>query len=327
MNKADIYKDIYYRMLLTRFLEEALVAEAKAGNTFGPLHLCIGQEAAGVAACAALGKNDVVSTTHRGHAHYLGRGLDPKRLCCEILGKKDGYGRGRAGHMIIFDRETGILGGSGIVGGGIPVATGQALAFKLKKEDRIAMSCFGDGASNTGAFHEGLNMAAKWRLPVLFFCENNKYGLTVHVDAHLSCGVVVKRAASYDIPGISVNGNDLTAVYDVVSEAAEKVRSGQGPILIEADTYRMTGFSTGDAGGYQLPDEMASWKERDPILQAETMLTREQIMTAEEIADWRESAHNDIETAMDYAKSAPYPDPIRVPQDVYAQDKQEGAQA
>lgn len=317
MKKADVYKEIYYRMLLTRFLEEALVVESQAGNTFGPLHLCIGQEAAGVAACIALRKDDIVSTTHRGHAHYIGKGLDLRRLCCEIFGKDEGYGRGRAGHMIIFDRETGVLGGSGIVGGGLPVATGQALAFKLKNEDRIALACFGDGASNTGAFHEALNMAAKWQLPILFFCENNKYGLTVHVDDHLSSKNVAMRATAYNIPGRSVEGNDFVAVYDVVSEALTHVRGGKGPVLIEAQTYRMTGFSTGDAGGYQRQEEQAFWEEKDAIKLAEKTLVQKRIMTRKKITTQRESVQHEIDTAIAYAKSAQDPDPIRVPEDIY----------
>jgi pyruvate dehydrogenase E1 component alpha subunit len=219
--------------------------------------------------------------------------------------------------MIIFDRETGVLGGSGIVGGGLPVATGQALAFKLKNDDRIALACFGDGASNTGAFHEALNMAAKWQLPVLFFCENNKYGLTVHVNDHLSCKNVVKRATAYDIPGRSMDGNDFVAVYDVVSEAAAYVRAGKGPILIEAQTYRMTGFSTGDAGGYQRPEEQTYWKEKDPISLAEKTLFQKKILTRKKILALREAVHHEIDTAIAYAKSAKDPDPIRVPEDIY----------
>jgi acetoin:2,6-dichlorophenolindophenol oxidoreductase subunit alpha len=317
MKKSDIYKAIYYRMLLTRFLEEALVTESQAGNTFGPLHLCIGQEASGVAACAALKQDDVISTTHRGHAHYIGKGLDLKRLCCEIFGKDEGYGRGRAGHMIIFDRKTGVLGGSGIVGGGIPVATGQALAFMLKNEDRIVMSCFGDGATNTGAFHEALNMAAKWQLPILFFCENNKYGLTVHVDEHLSCKSVAERATAYNIPGKKVEGNDLVKVHKIVLEAVKHVRSGKGPVLIEAETYRMTGFSTGDAGGYQRSEEQTFWQQYDPIDLAETALVQKKILTRKKIVAQRKSARKEIDTAINYAKSAKNPDPIRVPEDIY----------
>lgn len=317
MEKAEIYKDIYYRMLLTRCLEEGLVAEHKKGNTYGPIHLCIGQEAAGVAACAALRPADVICTTHRGHAHYLGRGIDLKRLCCEIFGKKEGYGGGRAGHMMIWDRETGVLGGSGIVGGSLPIAVGQALAFHMKGLDRIVMACFGDGASNTGAFHESMNMAAKWRLPVLFFCETNQYGLTVHVDDHLSVTNVVDRTAAYAMSGHSVLGNDFEAVYETVRTAVEKIRAGDGPMLIEAKTYRLSGFSTGDTGGYQRPEEIEAWKAKDPIELAEKTLIDQGIFTVEEIAKKKEKAYNRVREAIEYGKNAVGPDPIVIPEDIY----------
>ena len=317
MERAEIYKGIYYRMLQTRFLEEGLVDESKKANTFGPLHLCIGQEAAGVAAGAALRPTDVVCTTHRGHAHYLGKGIDLKRLCCEIFGKKEGYGGGRAGHMIVWDRETGMLGGSGIVGGGLTVAVGQALAFQMKGLDRIVMSCFGDGASNTGAFHEAMNMAANWKLPVLFFCETNQYGLTVHVDDHLSVKNVAERSAAYAMAGRTVFGNDFELVYNTVGAAVEEIRAGGGPVLIEAKTYRMTGFSTGDAGGYQRSEEIEAWKAKDPIDLAEKTLAGQGIWTLEEMAEIKERTHREVRDAIEYGKNAAGPDPIAIPEDVY----------
>jgi pyruvate dehydrogenase E1 component alpha subunit len=317
MEKAKIYKDIYYRMLLTRFLEEGLVDESKKGNTYGPLHLCLGQEAAGVAACAALRPADVICTTHRGHAHYLGKGIDLRRLCCEIFGKKEGYGGGRAGHMIIWDRETGVLGGSGIVGGGLSIAAGQALAFQMKGLDRIVLACFGDGASNTGVFHESMNMAAKWKLPVLFFCETNQYGLTVHVNNHLSVKNVVERSTAYGMAGHSVFGNDFEAVYGTVSAAVEKIRAGDGPVLIEAKTYRMTGFSTGDTGGYQRPEEIEDWKAKDPIDLAEKTLADQGIYTVEEMAEKKDQVRKEVRDAIEYAKNAAGPDPIVIPEDIY----------
>jgi len=284
MSTKDRFKSIYYLMLQTRFLEEALIEEHKEGRTFGPLHLCIGQEASGVAACASLNQEDVICPTHRGHATYIGKGIDLKRLCCEIWGKRDGYGKGRAGHMIVFDSEHGILGGSGIVGGGIPLAVGQALAFKMKGEKRVAVSFFGDGASNTGSFHESLNMAARWKLPVVFFCETNQYGLTVHVDDHLSIKDIVIRAKSYNMPGYSVFGNDMVEVYNTMQKAVKRARSGKGPVLIEAKTYRVHGFSTGDSGGYQREEEMTFWKRKDPLNIAEKWLIDQKIYTQKKIA-------------------------------------------
>lgn len=317
MTTRDKFEDIYFRMLLTRFLEESLIDEHRKDNTFGPLHLCIGEEASGVAACAPLKAEDVISTTHRGHAHYIGKGIDLKRLCCEIFGKKEGYGQGRAGHMIVFDLANGILGGSGIVGGSIPLAVGQALSFQIKGEKRVAVSFFGDGASNTGSFHESLNMAAKWKLPVIFFCENNQYGLTVHVDDHLSEKDICLRAKAYNVPGISVFGNDMVEVYKATDEAVKKARSGKGPTLIEAKTYRIHGFSTSDTGGYQREEEMNYWKERDPITLAERFLVNNKQCTKNEIAIFRERALSDVKESIEYAQNAPYPESLDLSKDLF----------
>lgn len=304
-------------MLLTRFLEEAIIEQHRQGRTFGPIHLCIGQEAAGVAACAPLEEEDVITTAHRGHAHYIGKGIDLRKLCCEIWGKKEGYGRGRAGHMLVFDKKHGILGGSGIVGGGIPLAVGQALAFQLKKEKRVAVSFFGDGASNTGSFHESLNMAAKWKLPVVFFCENNQYGLTVHVDEHLSVEDISIRAKAYNIPGISVFGNDMEKVYDVMGEAVTTARSGEGPTLIEAKTYRIHGFSTSDTGGYQREEEMNFWKTQDPITIGENLLIDRGECTKEEIEKLKIKALQNIRNAIEYALNSAYPNHLDLPSDLF----------
>ena len=305
------YRDIFYRMLLTRYLEEALIEASKKDNTYGPLHLCIGQEAAGVAACSALKPSDIITTTHRGHAHYIGKGLNLRRLCCEIWGKDEGYGKGRAGHMIVFDREKGVMGGSGIVGGGLPLAVGQALAFQMRKQDRVVAAFFGDGASNTGAFHESMNMAAKWQLPVVFFCENNAYGLTVHVDTHLSVKDIAARAQAYDIPGETVFGNDMEAVYTVMKSAVEKARNGKGPSLIEAKTYRMQGFSTTDSGGYQSESELKKWRGKDPIDLGAAFLKAKKIADAAEIKRLKETAHAEVDDAVAYALGAA--DPLSIP--------------
>jgi acetoin:2,6-dichlorophenolindophenol oxidoreductase subunit alpha len=301
------YRTLYTLMLRTRHLEEAIVEEYKRGCTFGPIHLCLGQEAAGVGATAVLAPGDVVTTTHRGHAHYVGKGLDLRRLCCEIWGKADGYGRGRAGHMILIDREVGLLAGSGIVGGGIPVAVGQALAFQIKREPRVVVSCFGDGASNTGAFHEALNMAGLWRLPVVFFCENNRFGLTVPVRDHLSVEDIAVRAQGYNMPGVVVDGNRIEAVAPAVVEAVERARAGGGPTLIEAKTYRMHGFSTSDQGGYQSAEDIASWRERDPVTLGAEYLVRSGIAVQAEIESMDAAARRAVADAVASALAAPDP--------------------
>jgi pyruvate dehydrogenase E1 component alpha subunit len=187
----------------------------------------------------------------------------------------------------------------------------------MRGEDRIAVAFFGDGASNTGSFDESLNMAAKWNLPVVFFCENNRYGLTVHVDDHLSTQSVVVRASAYGMSGISVFGNDMQEVYESMSEAVEKVRGGSGPVLLEAETYRLHGFSTTDTGGYQIEKEMEYWKDRDPILRAERFLMDEKLCTEAEIAEQRKRAFDEIKDAVEYALNASYPDAVRIPDDLF----------
>lgn len=320
---ASKFLEIYYHMLQARYLEEALVEENKKGKTYGPLHLCLGQEAA-AAACGPLTESDVITTTHRCHAHYLGRGMDLRKLCCEIFGKKEGYGKGRAGHLLIWDREHGILGATGIVGGTIPIAVGQALSFKLRGEKRVVVSFFGDGASNTGSFHESLNMAAKWKLPVVFYCENNQYGLTVHVDVHLSVKDISDRARAYGIPGITVFGNDMVGVYNIVDEAVSRARSGDGPMLIEAKTYRMLGFSINDAGGYQREEEIKHWKDNDPIDIGEKLLIDQGECSKEEIGKLKIKALNEVKEAIIYAENAPYPEPLDLPNDIF--QREEGRQ-
>jgi len=311
------YRRIYELILRTRYLEEAIIQQHKLGKTFGPLHLCLGQEAAGVAASAVLASEDVITTTHRGHAHYVGKGLNLKRLCCEIWGKAEGYGQGRAGHMIIVDRQTGILPGSGIVGGGLPVAVGQALAFQIKRERRVVVAFLGDGASNAGAFHESLNLAALWRLPVVFFCENNSYGLTVHVKDHLSVQDIAARSQAYNIPGLIVDGNRMEEVAPVVAEAADHARSGRGPTLIEAKTYRLHGFSTSDTGGYQREEDLACWRDRDPVKHGADFLLKAGLATQAEIEVMDRQAQTEVSEAVDYALAAADPADLVLPAAVF----------
>lgn len=317
MPRSVDYRRIYSLMLRTRYLEEAIVQEHKQGKTFGPLHLCIGQEAAGVAASAVLAAEDVITTTHRGHAHYIGKGLDLTRLCCEIWGKAEGTGQGRAGHMLVVDRGTGILPGSGIVGGGLPVAVGQALAFQIKREPRVVVAFLGDGASNSGAFHESLNMAGLWRLPVVFFCEHNVYGLTVHVKDHLSVQDIAVRAQGYTMPGLIVDGNRMEAVAPVVLAAVERALSGAGPSLIEAKTYRLHGFSTSDTGGYQREEDLAAWRARDPIRLGADYLRSTGLATPTEIEAMDRQARAEVSAAVAYALTAADPAPVAVPAAVF----------
>lgn len=258
-------REMYRRMVVVRRLEEELGRLHKEGRTRGPIHRCDGQEAVGVGATAALEPEDVVTSTHRGHAHYVGKGLAPGPLVAEILGRATGSCGGRAGHMLVADPSIGLLGGCGIVGGLLPVAVGQALAFQIRREPRVVCAFFGDGAAQIGACHEAMNIAARWRLPVIFLCESNGFGLTVPTAEQSSVADLAARAAAYGMPGTMVDGNDVRAVFAAVAEAAARARRGEGPSLVEARTYRLEGFSTSDLGGYQDPAEITAWRARDPI--------------------------------------------------------------
>lgn len=253
------------RMRLVRLIEERLRALHEEGLVRGPVHCCDGQEAVGIGATAMLDADDAVTSTHRGHAHYVGKGIDLAAMLAEVLGRASGACGGRAGHMLVADPAVGLLGGCGIVGGMIPIAIGQALAFQVRREPRVVVCFFGDGAAQTGACHEAMNTAGLWKLPVVFVCEHNAYGLTVHARDQSSIDDIAFRAAGYAMPGATVDGNDALAVFDVTSDAVARARRGEGPSLIEAKTYRLGGFSTSDRGGYQAEADLASWRGRDPI--------------------------------------------------------------
>lgn len=298
-------KNMHRLMVLTRRLEEMLGDLAKEGKTRGPLHRCDGQEAVGVGACAALDASDYVCTTHRGHHVYLGKGLDPRRIAAEIFGKETGYCKGRGGHMLLGDAATGMLGGNAIVGAGIPAATGMAMSFQVLQQSRVAMAVFGDGAAQTGICHEAMNMAGLWKLPVIFLLENNQYGLTVRQEEQSAVEDLHIRAAGYGMPGEMVDGNDILAVHDAVANAAARARRGEGPTLIEAKTYRVEGFSTSDVGGYQSEDEIAPWRERDPIRMFAEFLSEQ--IGEQAVSRIERDAEAEMETAMAQALSDPEP--------------------
>jgi len=298
-------KEIHHKMMLTRRLEETLGDLAKEGKTRGPLHRCDGQEAVGVAACAALMAEDYVCTTHRGHHVYIGKGMEPRRIVAEIMGKATGYCGGRGGHMLLGDASTGMLGGNAIVGAGIPAATGMALSAQVLKEDRVAMAVFGDGAAQTGICHEAMNMAGLWKLPVIFLLENNQYGLTVRQNRQSPVTDLHIRAEGYGMPGLAIDGNDVTAVYQAVATAAERARRGEGPTLVEAKTYRVEGFSTSDQGGYQDEAEIAPWRARDPLKLSGATLA--EAIGADAVAAIEAEARDEIAAAFEQAFADPLP--------------------
>jgi acetoin:2,6-dichlorophenolindophenol oxidoreductase subunit alpha len=297
--------EMYRKMVLTRRLEEKLGELHKAGRTRGPLHRCDGQEAVGVGATAMLADSDYITSTHRGHAHYVGKGLQMHPIVAEIFGRETGYCGGRAGHMLVADASRGMIGGNAIVGAGIPAATGMALSIQVLGRKNVAMCLFGDGAAQTGICHESMNMAALWKLPVVFVLEHNEYGLTVHHSEQSSVADLSVRAAGYAMPAEIVDGNDVVAVYRAVSRAVERARKGEGPTLIEAKTYRVEGFSTSDMGGYQDSAEVGKWRGLDPLQRSAAQLS--DAVGAQCVREIFDGAVSEVDAAFEQALSDPFP--------------------
>ena len=272
-------------------------------------HYSVGEEAANIGAIYALRKEDLMYSNHRGHAQTIAKGIDIKRMMAEILGKAPGYCKGRGGSMHVFNLEVNNMGCNGIVGGGHGLSIGAAFAQKYNQTDNIVMSCMGDGSTNEGSFHETLNMASIWDLPVVYYVINNKYGISMDINNAMNVPRIVDRAPAYGIPGIYIeDGNDLYAVYDATMEAIEHARSGKGPVLVEAITYRWFGHSASDAGAYRSREEIDSWKERDPIEAFRKVLLDEKTATLEELDKIREDSIEAVKEAVEFAKDAPYPE-------------------
>jgi TPP-dependent pyruvate/acetoin dehydrogenase alpha subunit len=301
----DEQVEMYRKMNVVRRLEEKLRDLHRQGLTRGPIHCCDGQEAVGVGATAMLRPTDLLTSTHRGHANYIGKGLAIHSIVAEIFGRATGCCGGRAGHMLIADIDHGLIGGNAIVGAGIPAATGMATSLKLKGSDDIAMCIFGDGAAQTGICHESMNIAALWKLPVVFVLEHNGYGLTVAASAQSSIEDLSIRAAGYAMPGVTIDGNDAVGVYRTTAAAVARARRGEGPSLIECKTYRMTGFSTSDMGGYQPQEEMAAWSEKDPIRRSFGQLR--DAIGEDRLGSLAEAAKAEVEAAFGLALADPYP--------------------
>jgi pyruvate dehydrogenase E1 component alpha subunit len=282
------------------------------------MHLSIGQEASAVGAILPLRADDYILSTHRGHGHCIAKGADPARMLAEFFGKENGYCHGRGGSMHIADIESGNLGANGIVAGGLPIAVGVGMSIKAQKQDRICMVFFGDGAANEGAFHEALNMASIWKLPVVFLCENNKYGMSMDIALAMAVPNVADRASAYAMPGVAVDGNDLPAVAAASLVAVSRARSGGGPTLVECKTYRLRGHSKSDRNLYRTKEEIEAWRKRDPIRRLESELVAHGRFDAAELADLEKQAQLEIEQALDFAKASPDPDPAQLTRDVYA---------
>ncbi len=305
-------------MYLIRAFEEKVDELFMRGEMHGTTHLSIGQEGTAVGAVSTLRGDDYITSTHRGHGHFITKGADISLMMAELLGKETGYCRGRGGSMHIADVEMGHLGANGIVAGGMPIATGVGLSLKMQRTDRVCLCIFGDGASNEGAFHESINMAAIWDLPVIFLCENNHYGMSMSTQRAMRNETIAQRADAYGIPGELVDGNNVLAVYAAVSHAVKRSREGGGPSLIEARTYRYKGHAKSDQNLYRTRDEIREWQQRDPIKFFENYLISEYVLSEEEVKNEAASAYAVIEEAYQFALSSPDPDPLTLLEGVYA---------
>lgn len=315
----DTLLDMYRRMVLIRTFEERFKGLVESGAPLGSGHLYVGQEAVAVGVCVNLSEADYVATNHRGHGHCLAKGVDPRRMMAELYGKVTGTNRGKGGSMHITDFTKGMLGVNPIVGGAIPHAVGAALSAKYRGTQQVAVSFFGDGATNQGAFLESLNLAAIWQLPVIFVCENNQYAESTPVE-YAVAGQIVDRAAALGIPSVVVDGMDVFAVYAAAKEAVQRARSGGGPSFLEARTYRFYGHFLGDnPRRYRSAEEEAYWRARDPILQFKERVLATALLSEADLARIEQEVTDLIEEAVRFAEESPLPDPELLYEDVYVQ--------
>jgi pyruvate dehydrogenase E1 component alpha subunit len=299
----------YDLMLTIRLFEEAIERLFLEGRIMGTAHTCIGQEAVAVGVAAAMRPIDAMTSTHRGHGHFLARGAEPKRVMAELFGRATGYSRGRGGSQMMMDPAIGFYGANGITGASIPFAAGLALDAQMRSSNRVTMSLFGDGASNQGVFHETLNMAALWKLPVLFIVENNGYAMSTTTQRGLANPCIADRAKAYAMPGATVDGNDFFAVRDTVSAFAEAARNGNGPALIECMTYRLSGHSRGDQRIYRTREEESAAQKGDPILRMENDLCEREAATDALLSEHRQRMQALIEDSIRFCEASPLPDP------------------
>ena len=315
------YKDrreLLETMLLIRAFDEKVDELYAEGALHGTAHFYVGQEAVAVGVISALQEGDVITGTHRGHGHAIAFGLDIHKMAAELLGKAMGYCHGKGGSMHIADVGAGMLGANGIVGGSMGIACGAAWAFKRRGEDRVAVCFFGDGAVQEGIFNEALNMAAIWKLPVVFVCENNQYAMSLSVKKGFAHEPLSDRAAGYGMPGMRVDGMELDEVHEAASEAVGRARGGEGPTFIEAATYRYLGHSKSDANLYRTRDEIEQWRGHDPIGRFAMQLEEEGTLQSGEWRDMERLAKERIEEVFERASKEPEPEPESALEDVYA---------
>jgi TPP-dependent pyruvate/acetoin dehydrogenase alpha subunit len=318
----DRLADMYCRMWLIRYFEEGARSLFQENMIRGTTHMYTGEEAIAVGACAALHRDDYITSTHRGHGHCLGKGGDPQAMMAELLGKVTGYCRGKGGSMHIADLDLGILGANGIVGGGMGVATGAAYSADLRGSGQVAVCFFGDGASNQGVLMEVANMAALWKLPIIYLCEENQYAEFSPCKPLIAVERIATKAQAFGLAGVTVDGNDVLAVYEAVRQAAERARNGEGPTLLVAQTYRVEGHTVGDPLTYRSKNEAEEWKsaERDPISRFGRYLTHEAGFSENELETLRTKAQTEVDEAIEFAINSAEPEVTALWEDVYVED-------
>lgn len=317
---SELLTNLYKTMVLIRRFEETVNELYMQGRIPSTLHLYIGQEAVASGVCGALNLEDYVLTTHRPHGHALAKGVDPKAIMAELFGKATGTCKGKGGSMHVGDIRVGVFPAIAIVGANIPIAAGAALAAKMMKNDRVAVSFFGDGAANEGDWHEGMNVAAIWKLPVLFVCENNLYAASTPYQAAFNIEHIADRACAYGMPGVVTDGNDVLAVYEAARQAVERARRNEGPTLIECVTYRQCGHSRSDPRTYRTQEEEVAWKEKDPIFNFRKYLCDEARIHEGSLKLIDEGVEATIQEAIAYAEASPQPQPEDIFTDVYSTD-------
>ena len=309
---------MYERMLKIRYFEDRVKDLFAAGEMPGFVHLYLGQEAVAVGACATLRDDDYITSTHRGHGHIIAKGGDLKRTMAELYGKATGYNKGKGGSMHIADPRLGILGANGIVGAGLPIATGAALSAKLRKSGQVAICFFGDGASNQGTFHEAVNIAAAFDLPAVYVCENNLYAVGTRQSKVRKVEDIADRGTGYAIPGLAVDGNDVIAVYESCSAAVERARAGQGPTIVECKTYRWRAHFEGEPDTYRPPEEVQAWMAREPIAPYRSSLIAQKVVTGAEAEEIEARVRKELDEAVEFARQSPLPRPESALEDLWA---------
>ena len=314
----EVMKDIYVRMRRIRDFETAASRLFAEGKFPGFAHLYLGEEAIAPAVCECLRDDDFITSTHRGHGHIVAKGGDLKLMMAELFGKEAGYCKGKGGSMHIADRDKGILGANGIVGAGHNIACGAGLSIVIRKTDQVCVCFFGDGSTNQGTFHESLNLASIWKLPIIFVCENNHYGISMSQDRHQAIKDVADRGVAYNVPGIAVDGNDPLAVYEAALEAVARAREGKGPTLIECKTYRQHGHFEGDPATYKPKEEQEAWMAKDPLPRYINFLLENEVLSQAEIDEIDAKSAADLQEAIAYAEAQPFPAVETVVTDVYS---------